>query len=855
MSSAAETEPVDDIAPTHTAGGHARGRTARRILQLISAGVLVVAILVLLWLEQLAAAPAAAALFGLAVFIWASGWWKNRRALAVAATLDLILILAYSWSLGDSIHLVVQTTKTGYVADLGGNLGYLDLPSHQSGQVGLYLPARSDNAISAAGQAGMPAGNTPLTWLGKLMRFVTPGAGWANLKLVEYRRDGPVVSFPTQLARIPSRWNRNARGDFVGPLGKVAFLPVTPKGTFVFSVDLMRPDGLQGVLVGVKHHHGYLFGVRMDVRQAWWHTWNKRRGVGKWNGQGTRVFDLVDTEMIKRLLRLAVPSVILGLLILLCALPVYALSALFIDLVRRTRGPFVLGGARMQPDWAAASAVVAGAAVVATAGIMGWISAVVYRGIPNVQDAVAYFFQAKTLTTGRLWAPAPQLPSFFSQQFILVYHGHWFGKYPPGWPLVLAIGLLVHAPWLVGPVMSAASLGLLYLIGREIYGWKVGILAALLGLTSPFWLFLGASYYPHAASGFFLISFVYLLVLWDRKVSGERTRVWSWRATDALFLIPAGLVFGLAFITRQLDAAVLSVPFLVIFLRRPLALVWVGFGAVWPAIFYLFYNRLVTGSFFGNAYTLERPFDRLGFGRHVGGPTAYSANFTFARGLWNVSYDLAHLESGLFGWPYFFAIALVAVPFALGRARRWDWIFAASVLCLVSAYIFYFADGVWFTYPRYWYVTIPWLCLLVARGFQELYRWPLWVGLRLPRIRGAALIAPGLLLGVLVLYDAIIYTPATTALISSYGRHSLIAITAAKRARLHNALIFQVQNKTLWWPYGGVLPQNSPLLTGNIIWARDEGPKDVQLMALYPTRRFYRMTNSRITEIYPPPGL
>ena len=56
--------------------------------------------------------------------------------------------------------------------------------------------------------------------------------------------------------------------------------------------------------------------------------------------------------------------------------------------------------------------------------------------VPHVQDSLTYLFQAQTLAAGKLWAPAPPLPDFFAQEFLLVYacgepeqtkpcHVHW----------------------------------------------------------------------------------------------------------------------------------------------------------------------------------------------------------------------------------------------------------------------------------------------------------------------------------------------------------------------------------------------------------------------------------------------
>ena len=74
------------------------------------------------------------------------------------------------------------------------------------------------------------------------------------------------------------------------------------------------------------------------------------------------------------------------------------------------------------------------------------VAALLLERIPNVQDDVTYLFQAQLFALGRLSAPAPPLPEFFEQEFVLMYRDQWFGKYPPGQPLMLALGLLAGAP-------------------------------------------------------------------------------------------------------------------------------------------------------------------------------------------------------------------------------------------------------------------------------------------------------------------------------------------------------------------------------------------------------------------------
>src|SRR3712207_7964938 len=53
-------------------------------------------------------------------------------------------------------------------------------------------------------------------------------------------------------------------------------------------------------------------------------------------------------------------------------------------------------------------------------------------------------------------------PEFFAIPFIMTRDGLWFGKYPPGYPPVLALGVLVDRPWLVNPTLAALAVGLVF---------------------------------------------------------------------------------------------------------------------------------------------------------------------------------------------------------------------------------------------------------------------------------------------------------------------------------------------------------------------------------------------------------
>jgi len=801
--------------------------------------------------EQLNPVLIAVLILSSAVVLLSASW---RPALRISFAAQVIVLLAYTWSLGDTLHVVVQSTHQGYLAIVGNNSGPLNVSNHRHGRVGLYTGAADTYDVQASGAYGAPIVSNLLTDFDSLMRFISPGPAWTHITLaLHHRHRGPTILNIGRLIETKGTWAVNPRGELQGSPGSAGFLPVTPHGTFVLSADLMRPDGLQGVLVGVgSHDRGYIMAIRMDRRFAWWLYWN--HGPRSPQGHGTATFQVATDEMAKRLLRYSLPSELVALVLIAMAIAVYRLlgflASAVAELLPSTGKPDFRLRVKFSDRWPDFAGVAIGVIAIVP---MSLIAQVLYHGLPNVQDAVAYLFQAQTMALGRLWAPVPRLPSFFYQLFVVIEHGHRFGKYPPGWPALLTLGVLAHVPWLIGPVVAGAGIVVLYLIARLAYGWKLALGAALLAGTSPFLLFVGASFYPHATVWLFAGSAILLLLQWERTQPHDRDRVrFRLSGEGWKYLTGAGLIFGAAVMTRQLDAIVLCLPFLLVLWKRPLSVVWIGIGGIVPAIVYFAYNQVLTGSILGNAYVIGRPYDRLGFGRTVGGPGHYESNYNFARALWNIVYDLQHLQIGLFGWPFYVTLAIAAVPFLLARATRWDWLFAASSLSVVIAYIFYFADGVWYTYPRYWYVIIPWLCLLTMRGFQELYRLPLRVRLEgEPRPVAAALLPAGLAV-VLAINSMVNYVPGTISLLTRFDSGATVAIDTAARHHLHDALVFQVQpSRQAWWPYGGVFNQNSPLLDGNIIWARDERNRDRRLMRLYPHRRYYRLNGTQLIPLRP----
>lgn len=489
--------------------------------------------------------------------------------------------------------------------------------------------------------------------------------------------------------------------------------------------------------------------------------------------------------------------------------------------------------------------VVTGVFASLTLAVTALIARIVLEGIPHVQDSVTYLFQAQLFALGRLSAPAPPLPEFFEQEFVLVHAGQWFGKYPPGQPLLLALGVRIGAPWLISPIAAAGAVTLTLEAGRRMYGPGTAILAALFMLTSPFFLLMSGSMMSHPAGLF-----------WTALLVVATVDAWQRPGRAAWFL--AGLALGMLAITRQLTAVALGTPLLLMLATRlartpadaPGRSALFSVGALPPLAFLLFFNWQLLGDPLQSPYEKWWDFDRIGFGATVG----MHGGHDVANGLANTWANLSELSRHLFGWPAYLTLAPCAVPFLVGSRKLWDWVLAACVAGLVVGYVAYWADGIMYG-PRYYYEAIGALALLTARGFAILAN-----GLPHTSIPGGAAMAPrpswtagpavGALVAALIGVNVVGYLPPMIGAHYAYNGVSRTALDTLERAQVGRALVFVSQTWPDWQPYGSVFPANGPLLDGDVVYARDLGSsQNARLMASYPDRRAFRLEGPELSEV------
>lgn len=317
----------------------------------------------------------------------------------------------------------------------------------------------------------------------------------------------------------------------------------------------------------------------------------------------------------------------------------------------------------------------------------------VLLGFHDSADEYAYDVQAHTYALGRLSLDPHPLVASVGFMHGKVIRGRWVSRFPPGWPLALTPLAWLGLPlWLMNPLVAAAGAAVLYALGRQLFGERVGLLAAVLFVVSAFLLLNAGSYYSHPFAAFLSLAFA---------LAAERFLARPTLAAAAV----AGLALGWLGVTRHMNAPLLFVPFALALLARrsPTHLL-----RVWPllagaGIFLLgllLYDRAITGDPFVLPTTVGDPKQAIGF---VHGHTPQRAlKFVQERLLL-----LPRYTSGLFLFLY--GVALVR-----GAWRRdlrwWDSYF---VLALFGYSLYHNSSHD--TYgPRYLFEAFPFAALRIA---------------------------------------------------------------------------------------------------------------------------------------------
>ena len=461
------------------------------------------------------------------------------------------------------------------------------------------------------------------------------------------------------------------------------------------------------------------------------------------------------------------------------------------------------------------------------------IAHLVFEQVPHLEDEVAYLFQAQVFSIGRVYVDAPTDPSCFFAPFVLDHQGRRFGKYPPGWPVLFAVGVRLGQLWWVNAAGAALTAALVFRLGCAIHDPLTGGLSAGLSATSPFVLLLAGSMMSHTWCLVFVTAFLWCFC-----------RAWTCRGRRDGWALGTGLMLGAAFAIRPFTAVTVAVPaglYAAWRLARyhEWSQVWftvVGFVAL--ALSGPLVNAIWTGDPLTSPYTLFWPYDRLGFGAGTG---PLPGGNTIWLGLSGAVAVIGHLANHLLGWPAL-SLAFVVLGFTFKPRRSWDLFLAATALSLILGYVLYWTSGDVFG-PRYSYEIASTLFVLSARGIVRVGVWL--------QSRGRAWILH-VLLGLLVMINLAGYLPWQLRRYSGLYGISGRTREILDQADLHNALVI-VQEERGWWDYAVAFSMNTPMLDGDVVYASDCSPYNEALIAEFSSRDVY-FFDGEIVQPYIPKG-
>lgn len=452
--------------------------------------------------------------------------------------------------------------------------------------------------------------------------------------------------------------------------------------------------------------------------------------------------------------------------------------------------------------------------------------------IPHTQDEIVYLFQSKLLAHG-LHLYIPSLPEgirhFFDHEFI-INNGKWFGMYTNGIPTLLALGQLLHAPFLVNPIVSCLTLTVLVLTMRKMHvgHWTI-VMACTVLVISPMQILLSSSFMSHTLAG------LATLVIFSGGLQKKP--------------VLAGIGGGVLLVTRPYNAVIMGAWYLVwvagdalISIRRDkshayghvvMALMKRYLIPLIPAvpfvIFQLWNNLQVTGSVMTLPISVYSAHNTIGFGLRG---TEWGSLFTFARGLELSLQNYLSLLDMFAPVPFF--VSLVPVIIGLISKRRRLVIATVSIFLIqVFAYIPFHGNGISYG-PRYWSEVVFALAILFALGLEVLYeRWHIRLGI---------IVHPAIIMVVILLYAV---PRLQSVLIRFTGYNAMTPPTQVLSRLQGRRSLVLVESGDVWQQYGKYFAYVDPFFESDVIFARSHGIHNVA------SRRGKSLTNQTLVRYFP----
>jgi len=245
-------------------------------------------------------------------------------------------------------------------------------------------------------------------------------------------------------------------------------------------------------------------------------------------------------------------------------------------------------------------AVLLSLAVVIVAALVGGL---VFENMAHLEDEFAYLWQGQVIAGGDLNLPSPEFSSSFLVPFVIDYQGLRFAKY--------SLGIRVGLRDLVNPFLAGIAAWLVYRLGKRTFGETVGIIAAALLGSSPFFLIQAGTLLSHIWSLVLCTAFTLFWI--DALETEEKQGGWFKSAA-------AGLCLGALGLTRPLTMAAIALPFgihgILILIRgssrQRRQIILTGGITLSLLSLHFVWQWALTGRFLTNPYTLWWSYSRVG---------------------------------------------------------------------------------------------------------------------------------------------------------------------------------------------------------------------------------------------------
>lgn len=469
----------------------------------------------------------------------------------------------------------------------------------------------------------------------------------------------------------------------------------------------------------------------------------------------------------------------------------------------------------------------------------------IFDHIPHIPDEIDYLFQAKIFLLGKLYVKSPEPRGFFNYSHI-INNGKWYSQYTPGFPLLMLLGLLIGAPWLINPLLASLSIFLFYLLGKQLYGTRIGILSAAFGAISIWFLIVSSTMLSHISCVFFLSIFL-LFVL--RLV----------KSPSVLNASCAGLSLSMSLLIRSYSTLVFAFPFLIFYAvdllknfrsKIKYGIVFASTGILGFFIL-MVYNFITNGHPLLMGYVVRYGTEVLpGFGRTGCLDIPFTPLVSVTQ---SIDY-LKHLNTYLFGWP--FSLVFVFIPLVLIYRKKQndkskDLLMYCGFFCFILGYFFYWGKTKVLG-PRLYFEAIPFLIILSARGFDAIQQAISEKRKNLEPKKISTFFY--LVLLALSLYAFFIQLPRivwpnNTKYHYKTPGYNFAGVTAKinntiASLPLSKALIIMkfLHSPSKFYPledWGSGFLFNNPNLTGKIVYARNQGKHNIKLFDYYPERNIF----------------